>query len=76
MIMLVFTCLCAFLLMRVLLVFAYVLCFFSFAMMLPFRRNKDEYIKENLVFFSKWHVYKQPVTSKMCRFRPCNLSAD
>jgi len=31
------------LLMRVLLVFAYVLCFFSFAMMLPFRRNKDGY---------------------------------
>jgi len=46
--MLVFTCLCAFLLMRVLLVFAYVLCFFSFVMMLPFRRNKDEYINFNV----------------------------
>ena len=34
------------LLMRVLLVFAYVLCFFSFVMMLPFRRNKDEYISD------------------------------
>jgi len=36
----------------------------------------EQIINENLIFFSKRHVYKQPVTSKMGRFCPCSLSAN
>ena len=30
---------------------------------------------QNLIFFSKWHVYKQPVTLKMCNFYVLNFAA-
>jgi len=33
-------------------------------------------INENLIRFSKRHVYKQLVTSKMRHFNPYNLSAN